>query len=58
MENKKDRIVVCFSDGEDNQSAIDNLNGYCCNLDYIPIQIQVMESNTYHTIFAILEKTH
>lgn len=58
MEYKKNRIVVCFNDRQDNQSALENLNGYCCNLNYCPIQIQVLEIRGIINIFAILEKIY
>lgn len=52
----KIREVVCFSDGENDMSAMDSLNGYCCNASSYPIQIQVTEVNGTTTIYAIVEK--
>ena len=52
-----DRKVVCFSDSFNSKySAMDELNGYCCNNDLIPIQIQVIQMYNGVKIFAIVEK--
>lgn len=54
-----ERHVVKFRDHDNGQSAIDNLNGYCCNEGYVPIQIIVIvvdEPRSIRDIYAIVEK--
>lgn len=54
----KIRDIIRFSDGENGMSAVDNINGYCCNTSSYPIQIQVIvsEIDGTTTIYAIVEK--
>lgn len=55
----KDRQVVRFADGQNNQSAEDNLNGYCCNTCTHPVQIIVLpksDGTGGREIYAIIEE--
>lgn len=55
----KDRYVVRFADGQNDQSAEDNLNGYCCNTCTHPVQIIVLpksDGTGGREIYAIIEE--
>jgi hypothetical protein len=55
----KDRQVVRFADGQNDQSAEDNLNGYCCNTCKHPVQIIVLpksDGTGGREIYAIIEE--
>lgn len=50
------RELICYSDGENGQTAIRSINGYCCNVDAQIIQIQVVEdTNGKTTIYALVD---
>ena len=53
------RYVVRFEDSQQNQSAEDNLNGYCCSTGTYPIQIFVLPlpgTENKREIYAIVER--
>ena len=55
----KDRYVVRFADGQNDQSAEDNLNRYCCNTCKHPVQIVVLpksDGTGGREIYAIVEE--
>lgn len=50
-----DRHVVIFQDYLPDK-AVDKLNGYCCNTDNQPIQLEVISKPGVTIIIAIVEK--
>ena len=49
------REVICYSDDDYGQTAIENINGYCCNRSAQVIQIQVIMVDGKATIYAVID---